>query len=49
MANQCLVLGAAVLTLNGKPTKDSSFGKDVEFAMDLVSFLYCVVDKYSLK
>lgn len=37
------VLGIAALTLNGKPTKDSSFGKDVEFAMDLVGFLYCVM------
>lgn len=32
------VLGAAVITLNGKPTKGSDFGKKVEFAMGLVSY-----------
>jgi hypothetical protein len=32
-----IVLGVAVVTLNGKPTKDSDFGKKVEFVMDLVS------------
>lgn len=31
-----LVLGAATVTLHGKPTKDHAFGTKVESAMDLV-------------
>jgi hypothetical protein len=31
-----IVLGAAVVTLNGKPTKGSDFGKKVETGMGLV-------------
>ncbi|RYN31276.1 hypothetical protein AA0112_g6602 [Alternaria arborescens] len=30
-----ILLGVAVIVLNGKPTKGSDFGKKVEFAMDL--------------
>ncbi|KAG9378667.1 hypothetical protein A1F94_010436 [Pyrenophora tritici-repentis] len=32
-----ILLGVAVITLNGKPTRGSAFGKKVEFAMNLVS------------
>lgn len=32
-----IVLGVAVVTLNGKPTKDNQFGKKVETAIQLVS------------
>jgi hypothetical protein len=39
-ADRQLVLGVAVITLNGKPTRGSDFGKKVEFAMDLVSYIY---------
>ncbi|XPS94379.1 hypothetical protein M3J09_003695 [Ascochyta lentis] len=38
-----ILLGVAVLTLNGKPTKDSSFGKDVEFAMDLGPTMFPII------
>jgi hypothetical protein len=31
-----IVLGIAVVTLNGKPTRNSAFGTKVEFTMDLV-------------
>ncbi|KAF2632538.1 hypothetical protein BU25DRAFT_382057 [Macroventuria anomochaeta] len=36
-------LGIAVLTLNGKPTKDSSFGNDVEFAMSLGPTMFPII------
>lgn len=32
-----VVLGVAVITLNGKPTRDNAFGKKVETAIQLVS------------
>jgi hypothetical protein len=34
-----LVLGIAVVALNGKPTEDSAFGQKVEFVMQLVSHM----------
>lgn len=34
----CIVLGVAVITLNGKPTHGSAFGTKVEKAMDLVRY-----------
>lgn len=41
-----LVLGVAVVTLNGKPTKDSEFGKKVEAVMDLVNLHVYLIPWY---
>ncbi|KAH4111389.1 hypothetical protein HBI64_005360 [Parastagonospora nodorum] len=38
-----VLLGVAVVTLNGKPTKDSEFGKKVEAVMDLSPTLFPIV------
>ncbi|KNG44233.1 hypothetical protein TW65_08907 [Stemphylium lycopersici] len=39
----CEVLGVAAITLNGKPTKGSDFGKKVESAMDLGPTMFPIV------
>ncbi|EOA81333.1 hypothetical protein ACJQWK_10557 [Exserohilum turcicum] len=38
-----ILLGAAVITLNGKPTKGSDLGKKVEFAMNLGPTIFPIV------
>ncbi|EMD89929.1 hypothetical protein COCC4DRAFT_125537 [Bipolaris maydis ATCC 48331] len=38
-----ILLGVAVITLNGKPTKGSDFGKKVEFAMGLGPTMFPIV------